>query len=145
MTGDPRSTLCLACGLCCDGNLFTQVPLRAEEVAPIVHRGLQVLERAQGAALRQRCGALDGRRCEIYDERPAACRGYRCMLLTALAEDEVSLADALAVVEQAHALLAAAPGEATEPVRQRFTAEAAPPAARALAYLGRHFQRDARS
>jgi hypothetical protein len=140
---DPRSTLCLACGLCCDGNLFTQVPLRAEEVEPIRHRGLPILERPHGAALRQRCGALDGRRCDIYDDRPAACRSYRCMLLTALAEDEVSLRDALAIVERAHALLAAAPGAAAQPLRQRVPSEAAPEAARALAYLGRHFQRDA--
>jgi hypothetical protein len=140
---DPRSTLCLACGLCCDGNLFTQVPLRADEVEPIRRRGLPIVERAQGVALRQRCGALAGRRCDMYDHRPAACRSYRCMLLTALAEDEVSLGDALAIVEQAHALLAAAPGEATAPVRQRLAGEATPEAARALAWLGRHFQRDA--
>lgn len=140
---DPRSTLCLACGLCCDGNLFTQVPLRAGEVEPIRRRGLPVLERPQGVALRQRCGALDGCRCDIYEDRPAACRDYRCMLLTALAEDEVSLRDALVIVEQAHALLAAAPGPATAPLRLRFAGEAPPEAARALAWLGRHFQRDA--
>ena len=142
---DSRSTLCLACGLCCDGNLFTQVPLRADEVEPMRRRGLPLLERGQGVALRQRCGALDGCRCDIYEARPAACRSYRCMLLTALAEDEVSLGDALAIVERAHALLAAAPGEAAAPVRQRLAGGATPEAARALAYLGRHFQRDAGS
>ena len=34
------STLCLACGMCCDGNLFTQVPLAEEEAVRLRGRGL---------------------------------------------------------------------------------------------------------
>lgn len=104
------ATLCQRCGLCCDGSLFTQVPLGAgDEAAAVRRRGLTVVARADGSpALRQPCAALDGRRCAIYEDRPASCRGYRCMLYAALAEGEVSLAEALATVERAHELLAAA-------------------------------------
>ena len=145
------STLCLACGLCCDGALFTQVPLSSEEQARVRRRGLPVLERAQGAVLQQRCAALDGCRCEIYDERPAACRGYRCMLLTALGEGEVSLDEALVIVGQAHAAIAevaqAHPGEGSAMQRARRApatgAEDIATLQRATAWLGRHFQRDA--
>ena len=39
------STLCLACGMCCDGNLFTQVPLVADEPVRLRARGLLVIAR----------------------------------------------------------------------------------------------------
>jgi len=145
---EPDSTLCLACGLCCDGTLFTQVPLRSDELGRVRRRGLPILERPQGAALQQRCAALAGCRCEIYDDRPAACRSYRCMLLTALGEGEVSLAEALVVVGQAHAAIAevarAHPGEGAAMQRaRRAPGHDLATVQRATAWLSRHFQRDA--
>lgn len=105
----PLSTLCQRCGLCCDGTLFTHVPLRPTEVAPLRALGLPVGEREDGKPfLPQRCAALDGRRCTAYAERPEGCRRYHCQLFSALAEGEVSLPEALAVVDGAHALLASA-------------------------------------
>lgn len=105
------TALCLGCGLCCDGSLFTSVPLAAGEAEAVRRRGLPVWERPDGSpALRQPCAALAGRRCEVYADRPAACRRYTCMLFAALAEGEVSLAEALGTVEEAHALLAAGRG-----------------------------------
>jgi len=143
---DPASALCLACGLCCDGNLFTQVPLRGDEIDRVRRRGLPILERPQGAVLQQRCAALDGCRCEIYDDRPAACRGYRCMLLTSLGEGEVSLAEALVIVGQAHAAIAevarAHPGEgAVMPRARRAPGHDLAAVQRATSWLSRHFQR----
>jgi Fe-S-cluster containining protein len=106
------STLCLRCGLCCDGTLFTHVPLRRTEVAPLRALGLPVKEREDGTpVLPQRCAALDGSRCTAYTERPEGCRRYHCHLFSALAEGEVSLDEALAVVDRAHALLASAGSE----------------------------------
>jgi uncharacterized protein len=100
------STLCQRCGLCCDGTLFTVVPLRPGEEAPLRARGLPVVTRADGSpALPQRCAALEGHACTVYAERPDGCRRYHCHLFAALAEKEVELAEALAVVDQAHALL----------------------------------------
>ena len=66
--------------------------------------GLAVIKRENGTSpgFTQRCTALEGRCCTVYAERPAACRGYRCNLLTALAEGEVSLEEALRVVDEAH-------------------------------------------
>lgn len=106
------STLCLRCGLCCDGTLFTHVPLRGSEVEPLKALGLPVKAREDGTPiLPQRCAALDGKRCTAYAERPEGCRRYHCHLFSALSEGEVSLAEALAVVDGAQALLASAGGE----------------------------------
>ncbi|MBJ6760738.1 YkgJ family cysteine cluster protein [Myxococcaceae bacterium JPH2] len=156
----PLSTLCLRCGLCCDGTLFTTVAVRPSEVEPLRQRGVPLVERADGSpALAQHCAALEGRHCTVYAERPESCRRYRCHLLTALAEGEVSLDEALGVVDQAHALVDAVahalpPPQAGEPraVMQRarqagraagtaaLSAEAQEARDRADAFLVRRFQ-----
>lgn len=158
----PLSTLCQRCGLCCDGSLFTQVPLQPAEAATLRRHALPVGERADGApVLLQHCAALNGRCCTVYADRPAPCRAYRCQLHLALGEGEVSLEEALEVVEGAHAHIreveaALPPPTADEPrsVMQRARralaqksgpGDALPDAARealerAEAYLDRHLR-----
>jgi Fe-S-cluster containining protein len=156
----PLSTLCQRCGLCCDGSLFTSVPLRGAEVTDMRRLSLPVVDRTDGSpGLAQRCAALEGRCCTVYAERPEACRRYRCHLLIALSEGEVSLDEALAVVDEAHARLRAVErawtSEGEHPplsVPQRARRAALPenegplpPQARgaweqAEAYLDRHFR-----
>ncbi|WP_163993483.1 YkgJ family cysteine cluster protein [Pyxidicoccus caerfyrddinensis] len=104
----PLSTLCLRCGMCCDGTLFTHVSLQPAEVTALQQRGLSLTQRADGSpALAQHCAALEGRTCTVYADRPASCRRYHCQLYAALAEKEVSLDEALAVVDEAQSLVAA--------------------------------------
>lgn len=124
---EAAAILCRRCGLCCDGSLFTSVPLAGDEIEPARRRGLVVITRGDGTpGVRQRCAALADGGCAVYEERPRCCRAYRCMLLTALGDDEVSLDDALVVVAEAHARLAATGDRGA-----------------ALAWLGRHFERAA--
>ena len=120
------STLCLHCGMCCDGTLFTHVPLRPTEAGPLKALGLPVTEREDGTPiLPQRCAALEGRTCTAYAQRPEGCRRYHCNLFSALSEGEVSLEEALATVDGAHALRAAANGERSPELED---------------YLDRHFR-----
>ena len=120
------STLCQHCGLCCNGTLFTHVPLKPTEVEPLRALGLPVKAREDGTSiLPQACAALDGRRCTAYAARPEGCRRYHCQLFSALGEGEVSLPEALAVVDGAHARLASAGPERSEEVED---------------YLDRHFR-----
>ncbi|MCY1029906.1 YkgJ family cysteine cluster protein [Corallococcus sp. BB11-1] len=154
----PLSTLCLHCGMCCDGTLFTQVPLQPHESGALGQRGLPLTTREDGAVvLPQPCAALNGRCCTAYTERPEACRRYRCQLLNALAEGEVSLDEAKGVVDAAHARVEAVArslpppedGVAAAPAsmmrRARAEAAALSPEARealtqAEAFLDRHFR-----
>lgn len=155
----PLSTLCLHCGMCCDGTLFTHVPLQPSEAEVLRERGLTLATREDGGAvLPQRCAALDGRCCTAYAERPEACRRYRCQLLNALADGEVSLEEAKGVVDAAHArveaVAAAFPtsrvGDATAMRRAREAAlvssteslshEAREVLTQAEAFLDRHFR-----
>ena len=79
---------------------------------PLKALGLPVKAREDGTPiLPQRCAALDGKRCTAYAERPQGCRRYHCNLFSALSEGEVSLEEALAVVDGAQALLASVGGE----------------------------------
>lgn len=113
----PLSTLCLRCGMCCDGTLFTHVSLQPAEAEALQQRALPTVRRADGSpALAQHCAALagDGRTCTVYADRPASCRRYHCQLFAALAEKEVSLDEALAVVDEARARVDAV-GEALGP------------------------------
>lgn len=96
-------SLCRACGLCCDGTLFTRVPLAAGEVVPA--DALAVRTTPQGGRyVPQRCAALYGTVCGVYTQRPLACRRYECLLFGALREGEVTLAEARAVVARAKQL-----------------------------------------
>jgi Fe-S-cluster containining protein len=86
------------------------VPLDEDEVAPAeVTVGTSV---RGGRHLVQPCSALAGTRCSCYPDRPRACRGYRCVLLAALAAGEATLDEALAVVARARAIEASAEKEA---------------------------------
>ena len=151
------STLCQRCGLCCDGSLFTHVPLRGAEPDRARRLGLPVVARADGSpALRQGCAALDGLRCTVYAERPESCRKYHCLLYAALAEGEVELDEALEVVDEArghiqHLEAALPPAEEANPASaleraRRDAASGALPAPasdalkRAETFLDLHFR-----
>ncbi len=99
--------LCQACGLCCDGSLFSRVPLGVEERVP--EGALAVVTNDRGGRhVPQRCAALAGTVCQVYAQRPRACRRYECLLFGALREGEVSLSEAVDVVQRAQGLVAAA-------------------------------------
>lgn len=105
--------LCQSCGLCCDGSLFTRVPLGVGEIVPEL--SLRVVTNEQGGRhVPQRCAALCGTVCQVYGQRPLACRRYECLLFGALREGEVSLDGAVAVVRRAQALVAEAGSDATK-------------------------------
>jgi uncharacterized protein len=101
------SELCRRCGLCCDGTLFTQVPLAPAEAEALCGRVGTRVEADGSQVLPQRCGALHGEGCGVYAERPAVCRAFRCLLLTAAQEGEVSAQEALRLIAEAHRRLEA--------------------------------------
>jgi hypothetical protein len=102
-------TVCQACAMCCDGTLFTRVPLTADDPVPAeVHA---VTTATGGRYLPQPCAALDGTRCRVYAQRPTVCRRFECLLLVALRDGEVTEAGALDVIARARVLQSAGEGE----------------------------------
>lgn len=101
------SALCSDCGLCCDGSLFTFVPVSPSEAERLAGKLALFTRKAGDQALAQPCEALEGTLCRVYESRPLACRDFVCTLWKALDEGEAPLAEARAIVAQAHALIRA--------------------------------------
>jgi hypothetical protein len=101
-------TICLACGLCCNGVLFKDVELQASDnAARLAAAGLPIKPPRAGSygttKFPQPCAALCGdNRCRIYAERPARCRQFECLLFQSVARGEVELSAALRTVRTAH-------------------------------------------
>lgn len=81
-------SLCLTCGMCCDGTLFNVAAVTPEEAARLEGRVNLTENRLR---IRQPCPALNGdNTCAVYAERPHACRHFRCTVLQRLDRGELS-------------------------------------------------------
>lgn len=95
----------MACGLCCDGTIFSEVPLHSDaEAGRLVARGIEIFQDRKPAALRQPCAAYKNCACSIYAERPDKCRAFQCILLKRFEANEVSGSDALKIIHDARSL-----------------------------------------
>lgn len=79
----PAEKLCLACGLCCDGTLFSHVKLGPRDDAEKLKAlGLPVATTRSATPIphfRQPCAALCAdRTCRVYADRPTQCRMFEC-------------------------------------------------------------------
>ena len=93
-----QTRLCLSCGLCCNGVLFGDVKLQAEDNPALLHKlGLSI----QKARFKQPCAALDGCRCKIYSDRPAYCRKFECLLLKRVQAGHLDPEQALMTIKAA--------------------------------------------
>jgi hypothetical protein len=101
------SELCLDCGLCCDGTLFSHVKVTAAEREALVGLGIGTGHKRGHAVMWLPCGKLEGKCCTVYAARPGGCRAFVCALGAKLTRKEVSLDDAKAQVREMLARLAA--------------------------------------
>jgi hypothetical protein len=136
--------------MCCSGHLFAWVKLKPAELDPAESLGVPVNRSDPNErGFSQPCPLWKGL-CTIYESPhyPRACRAYKCKLLKEVLAENVALADALIVVEQAKVMIALL--EAELPVspnpnfRERLVAHIETPdaeSARENAYL--QFRSDA--
>jgi uncharacterized protein len=96
--GSDATTLCLACGFCCDGTLHTHTVLLAEEVDAAAEVGLAVGAVQDRPAFQQPCTMFRAGNCSIYERRPHVCRRYECALLKRTLGGEITLEQAVRVV-----------------------------------------------
>lgn len=102
-TSDDPSRLCVECGLCCNGALFTHAKLLPEEVACAP---TPVIQREETPTFSLPCPLLTDAGCSIYTDRFAICHSFRCALLKKLIAGEVGIDDALGTVGEAKRLIA---------------------------------------
>lgn len=86
------SSLCLACGLCCSGTVFTHVTLDADDRVKLQQAGKELINDAD--RINFPCQFLCGSTCSAYKERPKTCAEYRCETLIAAQSGKIGLDDA---------------------------------------------------
>jgi len=90
------SSICLSCGLCCDGTVIGFVKLDREELPAI--RELMDIEDENGHGFfLQPCSKYcDG--CTIYSKRPKQCASFRCGLLKSVEQKELDFDSAVEMI-----------------------------------------------
>ena len=101
MADSDLSTLCKACGLCCSGHLFSWVRLNAPELDTVQSLGVAVIRNdPRQRGFTQPCPLWDGV-CTVYTSPhyPRSCKTYKCKVFKQLLDEDVSLPDAMTVVQ----------------------------------------------
>lgn len=104
-SSENASALCVSCGLCCNGALFTNAKAEPEEVPLLRALGLEVAQAGDRLQFGLPCRYNVEGCCTIYDQRFTKCRTFRCALLKRLDTGEVSLPEALETVGKAKRML----------------------------------------
>jgi uncharacterized protein len=92
-------TLCLQCGLCCNGVLFADVRPEHDDNSPLF---------AGRSRVNQPCPAFNSETCAcaIYTERPARCRKFECRQLLGVQAGNITTNAALKRIHTARRLAA---------------------------------------
>lgn len=106
MSDEVLETPCQACGLCCNGTLYSRAKVAPGEEARIADYGLTLQEFDGKIYFRLPCKYLNCSRCTIYEKRFEICRSFECDLLRRFKANEISLDEALKTVDTARELLA---------------------------------------
>lgn len=103
-------SLCLECGMCCNGVIFARLRLHADDDANRLRELLPLRKvRKNGAdscyQFAQPCKALVDGKCSIYSERPRYCREFECVLLQELTQGKVTREKALKTIRKVKKLV----------------------------------------
>src|SRR5215472_11895695 len=106
MPGDDSNSLCLECGLCCNGVIFADVQLRPKDDSERLRAlGLKFApnpkSEIRNPKFLQPCAAFDGCRCRIYPDRPKYCRQFECLLLKDVKASRKRESDARRIIRSA--------------------------------------------
>lgn len=102
MCSADSNSLCLECGLCCNGVIFADVQLqRGDKEARLRELGLAFVRNSKIKKFKQPCTAFEGCRCKIYGEHPQYCREFECLLLKSVKAGKTGHAEASRIIRSA--------------------------------------------
>ena len=107
LTTSEEPSICVGCGLCCDGTLFTHLGVTDESDLgrPLAALGVEVIAEADPPVFALPCPAFDGCSCTIYGlQRPRACGWFECDVSTAVSTGAMDRPAARALVDATRAL-----------------------------------------
>lgn len=90
-------SLCLSCGLCCDGTLFEVGAITPQEADRYADRVNVSNDRRH---LLLPCPSLEGCRCKTYLDRPGVCSEFKCLVLASLDEGLITNEAAHEAIEE---------------------------------------------
>lgn len=107
VVSNAEQSLCVQCGLCCDGAIFEWARVFPEDdLAQLEADGFILLTTAARSGFALPCHHQQGRICGVYQRwRPQVCHTFRCALLRRVEAGEVAWAEALTRIERAVALV----------------------------------------
>ena len=96
MEAPDANSICLECGLCCNGVIFADVRLQPGDNARLLQSlGLKFTSNRKFA---QPCTAFAGCKCNIYSDRPTYCREFECLLLKSVQAGQTKPAEAIRTI-----------------------------------------------
>lgn len=100
---DPQRepSICLGCGICCDGTLYSRAKVAPGEEEKIAGYGLHLFEFRDKTYFRQGCRLFRSGACTIYEDRFTICRTFRCRLLRKVEEGRIAAPDARQIIARA--------------------------------------------
>lgn len=99
--------LCMECGLCCSGAVYTILRIEAAELEAPPGIVMKIERDDDGPFSTLPCPALSGTCCTIYTDRPRTCREFRCVTLQALDRHQLTLEAAQHRIREARTAFAA--------------------------------------
>jgi uncharacterized protein len=118
-----QTSICIGCGLCCNGILHNHVDVDPDDESAVVAAGLPILREGSKRVFRQPCPKFSCGACSVYADRPAVCRTYRCKLLKNVDEGHLTIEEAGDKIATAKTLIgtvaSAVPEGATSELRAR--------------------------
>jgi hypothetical protein len=94
--------VCVGCGLCCDGTLFSHLGVLDEsDLGPALRQlGVEVIVEAEPPVFALPCPAVSEGVCTVYHlQRPRACSWFECDVSQAVANGSMTRSDALALID----------------------------------------------
>ncbi len=104
---DEAPSICIGCGLCCDGSLFGHLAVSDETDLgwPLRSLGVTIIVEADPPVFALPCPAVHEGRCTVFHQhRPRACEQFACDLLVAERAGHVARSEALATIAATVAL-----------------------------------------
>lgn len=94
---EKTESICLDCGLCCDGTVLGFVQLTEKETPRVAEIMNLDVEKDTGFFL-QPCSKFC-EKCTIYDDRPSACASFNCGLVYSVDNNNISYTSAVKITE----------------------------------------------
>ena len=97
------TSICVGCGLCCDGTVLSHLAVADESDLgwPLRMLGVELIVQSDPPVFALPCPAVRDGLCTVYEtHRPSACAQFSCDLLVAVEEGRVHDAAARRIIDR---------------------------------------------